>query len=130
MPKIFSSPHFVASCTPEQLALLKTMFVKYKTTGEADPSFGRDVPFEFPSHIANSGLHHIHIKDKTSENWHLKKIQLHKTSDTALIYCEGFYDKSNYLLLGFLENAHDTYRRNRDYLRNLALIADKFRDKY
>ncbi len=130
MARVFTRSHFVESCDPEQLILLKEMFVKYKKTGVVDPSFGRDVPFEFPSSIANSGLKHIHIKDKTSQNWHLKKIQFHKTSDTALIYCEGFYDKSCFLLLGFIENAHETYRLNRDYLRNLAKIADKFRDKY
>lgn len=128
--RIFTSPHFIANCNEEQLASLKSKFINYKTNGVIDPSFGRDVPFEFPGFAYEAGLRHIHLKDApSSKNWHLKKIQFHRTSDTALVYCEGYLNNNNYLLLGFLENAHATYRET-EYLRRLSVMAEKFRTKY
>ncbi len=53
-----------------------------------------------------------------------------RTSDTALIYTEGFIHKNYFLLLGFIENAHETYKSKPMYLLDLAEIAERFREKF
>ena len=44
--------------------------------------------------VKQAGMSHIHIRDSSSKRWHLKKLSYHKTSNTALIYCEGFLNKN------------------------------------
>jgi mRNA interferase YafO len=75
-------------------------------------------------------MYHIHVQDKTSRGWSLKKVSFYNTSNTALIYCEGFFNKNNFLLLAFLNDAHGVYVRNPQYLLELSDIADRFRDKF
>jgi mRNA interferase YafO len=128
--KVFLSSHFKESCSAEQADLLVSRFKEYKQTGVPHSTFGQDTTYDFPFQVKQSGMYHIHIKDAKSRNWHLKKVAFDKKSDTALIYCEGFNYKNHYLLLGFLENAHETCRTKPLYLLGLSDIADRFRDKF
>lgn len=130
--KIFVDAAFRAAIPPENLADLVRQFRQYKDTGVAPPLFGRDAPYTFPPSVAQSGLAHIHIKDqKASKNWALQKVRLHlKTSDTALVYCSGYYKPDHYLLLDLLESAHSYYKPPQFHMLALAELAEKFRLKY
>ena len=128
--KVFLSASFKDSCPEEKLSVLVERFRQYKKTGISHATFGRDTTYDFPSSVKEAGMSHIHLKDSTSKGWSLKKISYNKTSDTALIYCEGFFHKNYYLLLGFLENAHSAYIQRPQYLLDLAEIAEQFRTKF
>ncbi|MBS9971388.1 type II toxin-antitoxin system YafO family toxin [Vibrio alginolyticus] len=80
--------------------------------------------------VKQAGMSHIHIRDSSSKLWHLKKLSYHKTSNTALIYCEGFLIKNYFLLLGFIENAHQLCKLKPLYLMELADVAERFREKF
>lgn len=105
-------------------------FKIYKATGKLPELFGRDVPYDFPFAVKEAGLQHIHVKDATSKNWTIQKISFSKTSDTALIYCQGAIHSDCFLLIAILENAHQTYRTMPLYLLELADIAEKFRESF
>ena len=128
--KVFISSHFQENCSQDKIEELISRFRAYKETGIPHPSFGRDTTYDFPSKVKQAGMYHLHIKDASSKKWHLKSISYHKTSDTALIYCEGFWHKNYYLLLGFIENAHEIYREKPLFLLELSDIADNFRKKF
>ncbi len=130
--KIFVDAAFRSAIASDKLAGLVKLFRQYKDTGVAPPIFGRDAPYDFPPTIARSGLAHIHIKDqKASKNWSLHRVRLHlKTSDTALIYCSGYFHNDHYLLLDLLENAHSYYKPPQFHMLTLAELAEKFREKY
>ncbi|KEQ17484.1 type II toxin-antitoxin system YafO family toxin [Endozoicomonas numazuensis] len=128
--KVYLSSHFKESCPEEKIASIAADFKAYKISGRRPDYFGRDVPFEFPNSALQAELQHIHLKDSSSRSWNLKSISYGKTSNTALIYCTGFFDRNKYLLLGFLENAHETYTNNRHYLPGLADIAEDFRSRF
>ena len=128
--KIFVSSHFQESCPQDMLDELVRRFREYKETGIPHPTFGRDTTYDFPSKVKQAGMYHIHIKDSSSKKWNLKSIAYHRTSNTALIYCEGFWNKDHYLLLGFIERAHEAYRENPLLLLELSDIADRFREKF
>lgn len=128
--KVFLSASFKESCPEEKLSTLVEMFREYKKTGVPHAAFGRDTTYDFPSTVKQAGMSHIHVKDSTSKNWNLKRISYDRTSDTALIYCEGFIYRNYFLLLGFLENAHSAYIRKPQYLLDLAEIAEQFRTKF
>lgn len=128
--RIFTYEPFREAISPDLLNSIKSKFKAYKTTGIPDETFGRDTTFDFPSQVALSGLKHIHIKDKTSRRWALHKFAFDKTSDTALIYCSGFFDENCYLLIGLIENAHAVYKENLLYLLELSDVANRFRNKF
>lgn len=126
--KIFLPASFKECFKDEQIDLLVARFREYKSTGIKHVTFGRDSEYTFPPNVVAAELKHIHIKDGTSRNWHLKKIDFHMTSNTALVYCEGYFHKNYYCLLGFSATAHETF--NSSYLSFLAREAEKFRGKF
>ncbi len=128
--KVFLSSHFEASCPKDKLDALVKDFKHYKKTGIRPSDFGRDASYDRPFSVKEAELMHIHIKDQSSKNWHLRTLQFDMKSDTTLIYCSGFIDKNKYLLLGFLGNAHETYNSNPHYLPSLAEIAERFRSRF
>jgi len=128
--RVFLSERMKKSCPPELLQKLVSDFKEYKTTGVLPSDFGRDVPYEFPFTVRESGLQHVHIRDSSSKRWKLQKLSFYKTSDTALIYCQGDIHKHCYLMIAFLENAHQTYRAMPLYLTELAEVAEAFRTKF
>jgi len=128
--KVYVSSEFKESIEKEKLDLLVSRFKEYKKTGIPHETFGRDTTYDFPDKVKQTGMYHIHIKDKTSKKWNLKRISFDKTSNTALVYCEGYLNSNCFLLLGLLENAHATYSRNPLYLLELSDIADRFREHF
>lgn len=128
--KVFVSLNLRETCEKERLSTLVRDFKKYKIDGIRPAMFGRDAPYEFPVSVAQADMHHIHIKDKTSRNWHMQKLDFYKTSDTALIYCRGFIHTHNYCLLGFIVEAHERYKSDPMYLISLAEEAERFRAKF
>ncbi|HIF5637058.1 type II toxin-antitoxin system YafO family toxin [Vibrio parahaemolyticus] len=128
--KVFVSSGFRDSLDKSKLDLLVSQFKDYKKTGVPHESFGRDTTYDFPSQVKQAGMSHIHIRDPSSKRWHLKKLSYHKTSNTALIYCEGFLNKNYFLLLGFIENAHQLCKLKPLYLMELADVAERFREKF
>ena len=128
--KVFLSSEFKESCPEEKVVALANAFKEYKKTGIRPADFGRDATYDFPSSVKQAGMSHIHLKDSSSKRWTLRTIDYNKTSNTALIYCQGFFDKNKYLLLGFLERAHETYKENSSYLPQLAEIAEQFRTRF
>ncbi|WP_338844798.1 type II toxin-antitoxin system YafO family toxin [Massilia sp. W12] len=128
--RIFTHKHFKANCPDEMIAEIINDFRKYKN-GDGQPErFGRDVPFDESKYTSDAGLMHIHVKDASSKNWHLKKITYHKTSNTALIYCEASRNPGYFLLIGFVQEAHQYYRKERQALLAMADIAEDFRKVY
>ncbi|WP_445360191.1 type II toxin-antitoxin system YafO family toxin [Microbulbifer sp. EKSA005] len=128
--KVFISPNLRETCDKGRLSTLVRDFKKYKIEGIKPEIFGRDVPYEFPASVAQADMHHIHVKDGTSKKWHIQKLDFYKTSNTAIIYCKGFKYINYYCLLGFLVEAHETYKSNPMYLLNLAEEAERFRSKF
>jgi len=128
--KVFVSPSFKQSFPSDKLKPLIEQFRSYKQTGKSPSHFGRDASFDFPSSVKQAAMSHIHIKDNSSRRWDLKRITYDRTSNTALIYCEGFFNKHCFLLLGFLEGAHETYQNKPQYLLDLAEISEQFRYQF
>ncbi|HCE1991175.1 TPA: type II toxin-antitoxin system YafO family toxin [Vibrio parahaemolyticus] len=127
--RIFAYKPFKDSLSPDVYEALKNKFSEYKEKGMQPHDFGRDTTFDFPEKLRLSGLRHIHIKDKTSKRWNLKKFAFDKTSNTALIYSSNYFDDNCYLLIGLLDNAHHAYKNNLLYLLEMSDIADSFSNK-
>lgn len=92
--KVFVSSEFKESLDKENLDLVVSRFKEYKITGVPHETFGRDTTYDFPDKVKKAGMYHIHVKDNTSKKWPLKRISFDKTSNTALIYCEGFFNRN------------------------------------
>lgn len=127
--KVFAYKPFKDSISMELYEAIKDKFVSYKTTGEPPSDFGRDTTFDFPAQLKSSGLRHVHIRDKTSIRWNLKKFAFDKTSNTALICRANYFNANYYLLVGLLENAHQVYEDNLLYLLEMSDIADRFSNR-
>ncbi|EGU57652.1 putative toxin YafO [Vibrio nigripulchritudo ATCC 27043] len=127
--KIFAYKAFKDSIPEEVYDAVKKKFRDYKSKGIVPNDFGRDTTFDFPEQLRQSGLKHIHIKDKTSKRWNLKKYAFDKTSNTALIYCSNYFNPNYYLLIGLIENAHQVYKEDLLYLLELSDIADRFSNR-
>jgi len=128
--RVFVSEEMKSSAPKALLKKIVEDFKIYKGKGNIPVNFGRDVPYDFPFSVNQAGLEHIHLKDKTSKKWNLKTISFNKTSNTALIYCQGSIQKNCYFLISILENAHESYCSNPLYLINLAEKAEIFREKF
>lgn len=128
--RVFVHERLKRVCPDQMLSKLIDDFKSYKATGKLPDLFGRDVPYNFPFSVREAELQHIHVKDATSKNWHVQRISFNKTSDTALIYCQGAIHSNCYLLITVLENAHQTYRSMPLYLVELGDVAEKFRESF
>lgn len=128
--RIFCHANFRKNCSDELINKLIADFREYKSGNSQPVDLGRDVPFDLSRYTLDAGLRHIHIKDATSKHWHLKKITFHKTSDTALIYCEGSRHPDCFLLIAFVRNAHQYYREEKLALLAMADIAEDFRKSF
>jgi Toxin YafO, type II toxin-antitoxin system len=128
--------------SPKQLQALMTEFRQLKESTNRPAIFGRDTPFNRPSSVVFAGLQHVHVHPNFLTNepinsfsnrlptWNLKAVQMNQTSDTWLIYCQGWRDPNNYLLIAFWENdAHQQAKRTTLMLA-LAEEAEKFRKNY
>jgi len=128
--RVFTCAEFRNNLDEATAQNIVKIFKEYKTTGIIPKNFGRDVAYDLVKSIQATGLRHIHVRDSTSTHWNLRTVQFHKTSDTALVYCQGNLDKNTYLLIAFFENAHKIAREDMLYLMKLGDKAEEFRSKY
>ncbi len=114
--------------TPYVQEIIK-QFKEYKRTGEASDLIGRDAPLIRPSSAVFAGIRYIHLPDE-SEAFSIYQHIYHRTSDNFLVYCTGFYDLKDFLLIDILSpNAHDK-AENIDLMNRYIKQAEKFREKF
>lgn len=125
--RVFTSQIIREGITDSELQLIVSKFKKYKESGDTQNYFGRDVSFNRPEAVKSAGLMHVHLNDRKS--WGIRLLQFDRTSDTHIIYCQGYFNPSCYLLVTLLNGAHAKYR---DYMLMLGLaeVAASFRDRY
>ena len=115
-----------------KLSDLKDDFKRYKETGILPSNFGRDAQYnhmDTMSIVKQEQIAHVHL-DEPDNSWSIKSVQFNRTSDTHLVYCQGFYQENCYLLMALLSpNAHEQ-AWNRNIMHNLGKMAEKFRNKY
>ena len=109
----------------DQLQALMAEFRKLKETRDRPAIFGRDVSFDRPSSVVFAGLQHAHVHpnfltgeaiDQTTNllrTWKLHAMPMKQTSNTWLIYCQGWRNPNNYLLIAFWENTPTSWRAAR-----------------
>ncbi|MGK0441985.1 MAG: mRNA interferase YafO [Pseudohongiellaceae bacterium] len=120
------------SLEADELVQLKSDFEQYKTIGTLPDYFGRDVPFDHPHTlplVLQENVQHLHITDD-GQPFPIHKVQMKRTSDTHLIYCQGVFNRDCYCLLAILSpDAHDQ-EHNNEIMYKLAKGAEKYRMKY
>lgn len=125
--RVFTSQIIREGITDSELQLLVAKFKKYKESGDTQSYFGRDVSFNRPESVKSAGLMHAHLND--GRPWGVRLLQFDRTSDTHIVYCQGYFNQNCYLLINLLKGAHAKYRDNMLML-SLAEVAASFRDKY
>ncbi len=89
---------------------LRSDFISYKRDGTVPDRFGRDAPLNDPPSAKLSEIQHIHLRRRFSK-WEGKR-RYNRTSDTWLVYTQGFTDPECYYLIAILKNdAHGRARR-------------------
>lgn len=119
------------SLSESELKSLIKDFKHYKETGQKPEFFGRDEAYDHPntsSLLKSEEVKHIHLA--SSDAPFLNSIQFYQTSDMHLVYCQGWNDLSCFLLIAILAPDAHEQSRNRNIMHKLALIAEKFRQKY
>lgn len=129
--RIFTTNFLQNQLPTEELEDLVRNFRTYKNTGDPGEHFGPDYPYQKPPSVVSADLWHVHIPDAGKKKFNLRMTQFRRGSDTALVYCHGFFKEDHILLLGILSNAHDAYyhKRNSWYVPFIEM-AEKFRSKY
>ncbi|MGB0948362.1 MAG: type II toxin-antitoxin system YafO family toxin [Pseudoalteromonas marina] len=132
MTRVFKSKQIIQTLTAQELENLVNDFKAYKS-GEYTPDlFGRDVLYDHmdtPPLVKQEEVQHIHLLDK-DHTYPFHAIQFSKTSDTHLVYCQGFANPNCYLLMAILSpNAHDL-AKSPQVMHQLGIMAEAFRLKY
>ena len=125
--KIFMHERLIKNRTQEQINQLKADFIQYKRDGIQPSNFGRDEPYDRPASVKLAELRHIHLNYDTG--WPLRIARWQRTSNIALVYCEGWHSKENFLLITLLDKAHEQARKT-TFMAELAEVAERFRSKY
>lgn len=71
-------------------------------------------------------MQHIHLIEPC--NWPANILQFNRTSDTHLVYWQGFWDRDCYLLIQILSPDAHNKARNNNVMRKIGEIASKFRE--
>ena len=131
--RVLTSRIIRAQLTPSELNTLVEDFRGYKAGGGLPDLLGRDVPYDHPHTlpiIKNEEVWHLHLADPEQPWPTLQLMQLKKTSDIHLVYCQGGIDQSLYLLMTILSpNAHDQANNN-TLMFQLGTMAENFRNRY
>ena len=130
MVRIFTSRILENTLSNDERDALISDFKRYKETGELPDTFGRDEHYDHPytlSAVQSEELRHLHINEN---GWPLNVVQWGRTSDTHLVYCQGFIDSESYALLTYLSPDAHNQARNNDIMLNLAKSAGRFRDEH
>jgi len=128
--RVFATQLLRENLSDKELSDLVEDFKAYKS-GEGHPNtFGRDAPYDDRTTylpVKQEEVQHIHLIE--SSGWPIHTLQFNRTSDTHLVYCQGFWDPSCYLLIQILSpDAHNKARDN-NIMRKIGKIASKFRKK-
>ena len=132
MIRIFKTDLIREQMSDTYITQLAVDFKRYKETGVPADHFGRDAPYNHINSLPSvrlQELQHLHLLTPPL----VKKPslrQFNKTSDTHLVYCQGFYSNEVYLLIALLSpNAHEQAHNNSIMLK-MAQISEKFRNQY
>ena len=113
----------------EKAERLKNLFFAYKA-GCRPETFGKDVTFDWPAHVAQSELRHIHLlSDEQIKRYRRLggRRQIKQTSDVFLVYDQHLFQRNRYLLIAIIpEPAHERCRRQLTRLPGYADIAEEF----
>lgn len=123
--EIYTSEIIDKSLSAQDLAFLIRIF-KGSREGESPIYLGKDVPYHRPNRCASSGLRHVHVLDNVDPREWARA----RTSDSHLVYTNGYFNANVYYLIAFLSpDAHD---QARDMMRlsYFCDIADDFRLQY
>lgn len=124
--RVFTSSILRDSMPEKELESLVSEFKKYKTTGQAPLMFGRDASYNRPDSVLKADMHHIHLQGK--EKWSLKVVQFRRLSNLHLLYCRGFMNPNNYLLMAVIDRAHER-ARDINFMLDMAELAERFRSQ-
>ncbi len=129
--KIFTSD-FIRNQLPEtELKALIKAFRAYQDSGDVGDMFGPDYPYVKPPSVVSAGLQHVHVPDSTARPFSIRMAQFKRRSDTALVYCTGFFKEDHVFLIGILHKAHDAYQhRPHSWYVPFVKMAEYFREKY
>lgn len=127
MIKVFATRNLMQRS--DEIVRLKSDFKDYKEGFRLPNYFGRDGDFTRHQNATSSNLRHLHLAE--SKNfWKPFLRQYDRTSNYWLIYCSGFWNVNNYLLIAILKpDAHQQARQNR-LLDGLSAVAERFRNQY
>jgi mRNA interferase YafO len=129
--KLFTSKLLKEQLSESELTNLVAKFRAYKDLSDHGTFFGRDADYNRPASVREAGLWHVHLADAESGPFKLRIAKFNRKSNTALVYCHGFYSNNHILLISVLQNAHDLYDQHpHSWHTALVKIADGFRCKY
>jgi mRNA interferase YafO len=129
--KIFTSKLIKQQLPEAELQALVGKFRAYKNNGDTGTFFGRDTYYDRPPSVVDAGLWHVHLADAKSGPFKLRYAQFNRASNTALVYCSGYFKPDHILLIGILNNAHDLYRdKPYSWYVPLVALAEAFRSKF
>ncbi|KKO44834.1 toxin YafO [Arsukibacterium ikkense] len=131
MIRVFTSKVLDEVLTAEERAALIQDFRLYKS-GMLPALFGKDVAYDHPFNldiIKQEQVRHIHLAANGS-GFPVLLAQLKRTSDTHLVYCQGFSNENCYLLMAILQpDAHNLAKSNQ-LMYQLGLMAQAFRQQF
>jgi mRNA interferase YafO len=129
--RVFTSKVLNEALTVDERAALIQDFKQYKA-GKLPALFGKDVAYDHPFNldiIKQEQVRHIHLA-ASGAGFPIFIKQAKRTSDTHLVYCQGFTNEHCYLLMAILQpNAHDLARSNQ-LMYQLGLMAQAFRQQF
>lgn len=131
MIRVFTSKVLAETLAADERAALIADF-KYYKAGNLPAVFGKDVPYDHPFNldiIKQEKVRHLHLA-KNGKGFPLFITQLKRTSDTHLVYCQGFSNENCYLLMAILQpNAHELAKSNQ-MMHQLGVMAQLFRQRF
>lgn len=130
--RVFFHAHLKTILSPDEMTALQYDFKNYKETGKVPDTFGRDALYNHPNSlpiIKSEEVAHIHLADNEN-SWPVQTLQFNRTSDEHLIYCQGYFNKSCYLLMAILTPDAHEQALNRSIMYSLGQMAEKFRSQY
>lgn len=129
--KVYKHKILSNSLTDNELQSLTKDFRAYKATGLKPDIFGRDEAYDHPNTsqlLRSEEVRHIHLA--SIDNPFGNPAQFYQTSDTHLVYCQGWNHPNHFLLIAILSPDAHEQSRNGTIMYNLGLIAEKFRLQY
>jgi mRNA interferase YafO len=129
--RIFTSDFIRQQLSEPELQTLTAQFREYKDTGEYGETFGPDYPYVKPPTVVSAGLAHVHVPNPGGKPFNLRMAKFRRGSDTALVYCHGFFKEDHIYLIGILYQAHGAYRlRPNSWYVPFVTMAEHFRSKF